>query len=433
MLVLGLTAYVLFLRRTDRIEESEGARLLEDVAISAPDHPDWMDYLRATTEGDSLFQWHFWETLLWEERGGIITFDHYLPLAFAYLLGSGKASNQGLRDDFTTDQQFYVERVLKAFDELEAEPWAHWLGPLPRAAESRAGVRDLLDMINRSIEAQVIAQPLDSSRVQQFMNAASEEWQSQKSVMPRISSGFLDEGIDRSTLSSEPRRLGVNQLFPKDYFAPTHVLAEPKDLAQALMRGLARGETEFWLQTLGRNVDQHLVEADEFRAQVVTAVAEMRKRKLQPAVVVFRDWRLLDRLRGEDVDYTQRFDEAHVNGASITLSYENVPFSCIVADFIVVGRLLYSRLSPSQPVDRILDDGRVLVGVEAIDADRAAQLWQRNPALAVSESGEPPSQDDALHLLQQRVIVRIFEEVAFRLDQADAAEVFQVSEERATP
>ncbi len=424
-MLLGVHAYVLLLVVRGDMDSLSAKTLLDAAKPWSDARPDWPDYLRALADGDRQFMWHFWESMLWEERGGVITFDEYIALAFASLLASGSPvrASSGVPED----QRFQIERVVKAFDQLQVAPWPSVFPELPRFEAGRRAANDLLERLNRAATNNVVAIPLDADMIREFRTAAFSEWSIQRSIPPQVPA----EMIQRERVSPEDDfvELGINTLVPKEFFARTEVFARPSDLGDQFVRALARGETEYWLtRTSEQAVHADAKDGVELRDAVRASIRQMRGMHLKPSVVVFKDWELLETLRDEPVDpFRGDVDEGQLDGVPITMSYESVSFDCIVADFRQLGILECITMMPRRSGDEVVDDGRLLVGVEPIDDALARELWQENPLLARFGDADDPPEDEAIYRLRQRVVVRVLENVNFKVKRSAAACIFTLA------
>jgi len=428
MLVLGLNAYVLMLFDLQRIDVVTARDLIARVGALGADRPGWDDYIAAYAQGDSVFSWYFWETALRAERGGVIQFDHYLTLAFVLLLARGFVGLRVAPSGAPEDTRFYVERVIEGLRTItEREPYLQ-LGPFPSAQVVQEKAEQLFEELQRAVQDQVALLALSQERLTQFVDAVRAEWHAQSQQHPQLRAR-ADEppnGDDSAYLL-----FGFNNLVPKDYFAETHVFADPKDLAAEYIRALVRGEKEYWLRQVGAAARSLVTPTERFRDVVKEQLRAQRSAGFVPEIVVFRDWRLMDELREDPMDVTRSPDSTTLDGARVTLSFEDVEFSCIVADFAAVGELRYERMVARRTGDQVIEAGRLLVGVESIDTALAESLFERNPRLATTGDETGVELPEAIHRLRQRVVVRLLERISVVLSPALVATIVTVS--RAEP
>jgi hypothetical protein len=422
ILLLGLRAYVLLLVKRNRLGTAVAGQLLDALNVGDGARPDWRDYLAAMEDGDRRYMWHMWETMLWEERSGVITFDEFVALAFAGMLASERPDRESA--NVPEDQRFQVDRVVRSLDELKGEPWSGLFGALPQLVEARRSAAGVVERLARSSEENVVAIPLDPDKVLAFRTAARDEWRIQLTIPPRVSEEVIQQ--DELSSASSAVALGINTLVPKEYFARTQVYARPSDLAEQFVRALARGETEYWLSKAAE-VSRSSVPLAEAQSAARTAIATMRDLQYDPSVVVFKDWTILDALRDTPVDpFGADVDAGHLDGVPIALSYENVSFGFMVADFKQLGVLRRVSMSARRAGDEVIEGGRLLIGIEQIDEALAHDLWRDNPSLAQTGEESPRSEPEAIHILRQRVVVRVLEDVEFEVRHGDAAQIFDV-------
>ena len=177
---LGLVAYLLLLRGSERIDppETEGLlKVLDGAGVPA----SWAGFMIASQDvGADRFGWLQWETSLRDERVGVITFERYIDLAFARERLEGRVSEPlNSTAQGASDLRYTLERLTQAVDELlSTEQW-DWLA----TTELRSRREPVLSELNAAIENdirddedQLISLPLESKRIQKFVDAVQNQW-----------------------------------------------------------------------------------------------------------------------------------------------------------------------------------------------------------------------------------------------------------------
>ncbi len=430
---LGIESWVRFRVKHHKTEESEGRRLLEALTDAAP-AITWKGYVAALERYvPDLLRWTWWETGLWENRrAGALTFDSWLSETFAGALLDGRASPPTATLPVSQDWRYRIELLSQQIEQLREAPLA--LGAEPHSDErvTRVLVRlgEMVSEMQHAEDRELAALPLLVQKIDLFRTSVVAAWNGPR-YLRHLGSTVRWDPTSRDR--AEPSGFGINRLVPKDYFVEQPgVYADPADLGRELGDGLGRGEDALILEGLRESVRSEATSLGEIAAAVVSAADELIAEGLQPTVLVINSWDVLEALRSVTDLRTRRAaadveDSVCLRGreVSVLLRYGGAGSYCIVADLGAAVELTFQDPVAERSGDRV--EWPLLVGVEHMDARRASELVDSDPAFRRAGSLEM-SVSDAVLELQKSAHVRALEWVSVHVKPQAAGRLFDVED-----
>jgi hypothetical protein len=410
--VLGIAAYSLLRRSRDLLTDVEAVAILRATA-DAVDRLDLDALSEATHSGHDHFNWHWWETSLWEERGGVLHFDWFMAMAFAYFLVAGAATATTAQVEPDQRVHFVTTEAQRALAALASEDvWAPLRPDVEQFEAARTSLERAQHVVERRQQADLIAAPVRDEKIQAFRDGVANGYTQREGLRSRVA---VVQGGEQERPELQ---FGVNQLVPKEYFTETHVYADPAELGREIGFSIGRGELErLRAELLSFPSQQGKTALLQLRAAVRSAVKDLRNAGLIPAVVVLNAWQAFVELVGPEA-YRGSGDDGTFEGAAVLLEHTDGPSACVVADLARSVTLTWWQINPRQPGDEVQMGGRLLTGVQPVSQEVAAEIAASNPDVLRTPDDLMYPDEERLWRLQQRVIVRGFAQYAVTSDQA---------------
>lgn len=432
----GVDGWILFRHGKETLDDYD-ARELRAALWSGLGGVDlWLTFGRLDEhEMGGFFDWRFWETSTWEgSRAGAIRIGGFVEEAIALRLvevGSVRASLE-VWDGATlrsVDVRSRCDRLLSLVENIRDDR-ARWervaIAELTSVDDVAEGIRNARDEALRVEEQELIERPIDQDCVEAFERGVQQA--RSRDVVPAFGGlikadkwvGAEEAGNELESRDERLVWIGINRLVPKYFFVHAHVHADPESLARDLVVSITRGEARYIADELLKSLPSAHTSMEELPARVRSALEGLRA-GAEKVVVVFGSWEIVrsledaERKRGVDVEIPL----ASFGGAQVIHEVSSNMNVCFVMDVSSLSRLRW------KPIDLVLaavhqEDGRLLVAVQEVTEERAAELVSRDDDFRKDQSGELQEPADAIWRLRQLVQVRVQERVRLDVENPDS-------------
>jgi hypothetical protein len=437
---MGVGGWILFCRSRGALEPEQFSEF-------------WMSFQSAIREPwDTLaivnsFQWRAflgwssWEAFSESPRNGfLISITGYVEDALTIVAANLHESpvdenfiegDEGPRS--VREIQSMASELLSRLDDArESESWIDILAQEHSLEAIRGDLESIRLKYSGQLEDDLIAMDLDSDRVAQFFTAVLEGWEAQQKIMDLLPSAkWQPEPSKEQQLDASLswRILGPYVTSAKDFFAETHVSADPKMLAFEFVRALAQSEAVLLRTELIARLDGKKTKRADLVATIREEVERQRSGKLEPIVALFGNYRLLHDVRDENsADGVLGVGIAgQIADAKIFWETGSQTEYCIVFDPLRIGRTWWREVDVSDSVNgTVVRDGRRTIEVSTITESIAVELSRQHSPH--DEQTETSSELKVRDLLQQ-VLVRFQEIVAIEIFH-DFGIVYEVVDEQ---
>lgn len=448
MAIVGVEAWILLRVANDRTDRETAGQLLRLLRTGLPS-VEWDTFVRSKRgEATDLFNWHWWETGLWEDRrGGVLTFDGFVDEAFVARLLTGGARVPLSIGEWDRGERHRLESLAALVEEIATTTPANpALSSAVSPEQAGAVKRQLLDLATQAQRAEddaLISLPLDPRLIAEFRDAVVEAWDSPRYLSQLLASEAWepDEPDGSESDSSRPAPeapsgFGVNMLVQKDFFVSRDgVHAPPANLGRDLGDALGRGEDELIIARLVEELPSSSTSLANLPAAASRLVRDLEGRGLSPDILVVNSWDIrqaLGPLAADSAHWatSDRNDLplARQRGV-LRLRYVDTDDLCVVADLKAVAAVRYSAAQVDLAGDEVHAGRRVLTGVSPVDVARARELHASNPSLAQRDE-EDATEDELIRRMQTLVEVRVLEWIRVEVKDVDAGHVLRVSDAR---
>lgn len=387
-----------------------------------------------------FFGWSSWEAFyVGPNNGFVVSIAGYVEDAL--MIGAANLQQLPRPDDFiqgddgprsAREIQSMVDHLLSRLDDAgDNQARTDLLAP----GNGLDAIRNSLDAIrrdySRQLENDLIKKDLDSDRVSEFFEAVEKEWDAQQKIVDLLPSERwqLEPSTEHpSEVNLSWRILGPYVTISKDFFAETHVSADPKMLAFEVVRALAQSEAALLRTELISSLPIRKTKRTELTSAIMREVARQRKNGLEPIVALFGNYQLLHTVREKDspgqvwgVGFA-----GQISNAKIFWEHGLNNEHCIVFDPSRIGRVWWREMEISASVEGSVErDGRRIIEVRPIDEATAVKLSKQQSTS--DELDLTPEKDKTRELLQQ-VLVR-FQEIVLVEIFEDHGVAFEITNE----
>lgn len=244
-LALVLYGWVLFdVTRRDTPDSADVRSALADLL---PDRLPLVDCLEGALAADleGALGWHWWESQGdGPVSGGIVELPHFVDVAVVVLAGA----HELLGWNEPPVERWTAYRLAEAIDGLLQdgnEGLREMVGNPDQLRRRREELQAVLDADEIRRSRELATREIDQGRLREFrasLIAALEEGRPHSLL---VALGAVD-----SEAAVAAPNFGYDRLVPRDYFAPTEVIAEPGRLGTDVGRAIIRGEDERILEVL---------------------------------------------------------------------------------------------------------------------------------------------------------------------------------------
>jgi hypothetical protein len=315
------------------------------------------------------------------------------------------------------DHEFAISKLIGIIDDLPSK--FGWISLIPLEFDAiQAALSEMLVSTQSKRADAVIGRELEVSRELVFRTALERARNE-----PRLAHLFSSRDIAADQITDDVRApdkseyltVGIHQLIPKDYFTDTGVEANENDLAFRIVQGMTRSEDALLHSQLILGIPPEPIASDQLLKQVKSEVVRLQTSGFTPYVLLFGTGRLA-RLFEKDGESWQRSSGtntrlAEIFGVPLYWSITSEIEHCLVLPLGIVGRIGWRRIDP-RAGDRQEESGRLIVGIQAVTEQTARELIDSDDAFNDFDSVANPNLDP-LQRLQENVIVRVLEDIAW--------------------
>lgn len=401
--ILLLLAWLL-LTRSSELPTVEERALIDSLGRQLTDIPLW-EAMTQAIETDFNYQigasgWEMERDSVRGRAGGFIRIDEYTRVAALFIgLSYGTLVVPSEPSDRDSDHARALKDALERLRQgspqevgilLPDQPGDHLETEFQRAIEAQETAR-----------GQHLAQAaLDPQRVAAFHAAVPVYMQEVLGLRALLAT-------DQSPSAEKPH-FGFNRLEQKWWFVDSYVHADPKELAEELVRGLARGEDAQVIDTIRTGTVQESVTLDQLRERIETWTDQ--RPTSADFIVITNSWQASSLL----FERSHLLDETQISVAQIGRSkarlyraYDSdAPFVAVVSqsDGINIQVGMDQQVSSSE---EMIHSERVLTSVSPIPDDLVETLVRENQG---SETE-----------MRQRVVVKVLERFEVQLSDSRLA------------
>ncbi|TWD81670.1 hypothetical protein FB561_2790 [Kribbella amoyensis] len=400
--LLSLLAWMLLTRRNDAPDAGE--RELLDILIGGLDGKDLWNVTAFALGADFSYQvgadsWESERNYVRGRSSGFIQIDTYVRVA-ALVIGLSRGS---LRVPTVPDEKdgSLAQTMKELLDSLVA-------GSPPQVAVLIERVRDdrLRNDLQRLIDAKeavrahrLAGAELDAVKVSAFHEAVEDSL--------RKIQGIRELMLIEQRPTAGPPQFGFNQLEAKWWFVDMDVDADPKALAEDLVRGLIRGEDASIIEAVRDSEPSDTVSINQLPGILEDWAV---RHDVTEVVIVTNSWRAYERLAGVDAlldEASTRIVRIGPLDAKLCRTVDSTdPFVAVMACSGAVTIHNGSPLEPQPPEMQVHGD-RVLASVSILTPDMVE---------AMTEVGVRTALD-----LRQQVVVKLLEH--FTVEVSDRSRV----------
>jgi hypothetical protein len=423
--LIGNDGWILYLGQHDGNRETL-LRLRASLsgALSKVNPWDALPLVENSTIND-LFEWTKWELFSGLQRQGFqisirsymesavlveAAFSHQTPKPGQFTMATASFDNW-------RDHEFAISKLIGIIDDLPSK--FGWISLIPLEFDAiQAALSEMLVSTQSKRADAVIGRELEVSRELVFRTALERARNE-----PRLAHLFSSRDIAADQITDDVRApdkseyltVGIHQLIPKDYFTDTGVEANENDLAFRIVQGMTRSEDALLHSQLILGIPPEPIASDQLLKQVKSEVVRLQTSGFTPYVLLFGTGRLA-RLFEKDGESWQRSSGtntrlAEIFGVPLYWSITSEIEHCLVLPLGIVGRIGWRRIDP-RAGDRQEESGRLIVGIQAVTEQTARELIDSDDAFNDFDSVANPNLDP-LQRLQENVIVRVLEDIAW--------------------
>jgi hypothetical protein len=428
--ILGVEAWILYLWRIGRASTDLVRQLRASLASSRRDPWPALGVINSA-RWSAFFGWSNWEIFQREKPTGTFLYmGSYLTdalLATAAELGSKPTLSSFLIGDEEVQSidgvRSGAEQLSQRLNELaESTEWRELNIPEAGISVVDEGLREVLGQVTDELTDELISMNLDPEKVQMFVTSVLEGWMTQERVMELLPSQrwLVKDGESSGQVNHLSWIfLGPYVTVSKDFFSRTRVVADPAMLGFQFVRTLAQSEAQILRTALLTRLERQGATRSALTTKVRDEVIRQRNMNLDPVVILFGPFTLLDTLRD-----ASSIDEPHgigfageIDGARIFWEIAVESDLCVVFDPAVAGRVWWRpiEIEDAEGATVVIDDRRT-VEVRSIDEAVAFDLASER-----SETGQ-----EAIREIRQQVLARFQELVSVEIFEGAKGVAFEV-------
>jgi len=320
------------------------------------------------------------------------------------------------------DTQAIVSDMLRLLSDIESN--SLWMQTFSLQRDSIAGTRSALEELGAectlNLRRDLIDRPLDPSRLTKFFQAAQTAFVAESSVMSLFLGEQLNSPIPASAdLPLEWYFIGPFTNQTKEYFVPTEVFADERNLATTYVRSLKASESQFLLSKLDEVLDHVTAPVGSLETTLRKAISDQSEGDRRPHVIVFGSYLLASEIEKMDRSASIRVgigEAGTLFGSRLFFESQFGHDRIAVVDPSECGRVNWRAVEVdgyTTMLDLVPDghwNSRLFVGVREIDASVARELVLDDPESWTVEGLTDSANVDRL---RQQVLVRVQELVAW--------------------
>lgn len=441
--LFGLEAWMIHLYEDGKLEAAPLTRWRHLLPPPSSVREEWAVFQEARKhETSDEFRWHWWES---EERPesevGTLKFSYYLERLWTLRVLSLLAQlppDQDVEGAIApSDELRYLadpkdgplQAVLKMF-ETNPEKWAPVLGDSVSAIPRALSLLEELHKRQIELEAQEVRDaPLSPSKIAAFKEAVSSGWEDESRFRRIVKTFGSYEFIEESPADVD--LIGLNVLDLKDLYVEGTRFGDSVR-GRDYGREVARAANEIVLTKVTGSLSERDAQPNHSVVSAVDALIEELK-GYSPLILVLNAWTAEREL--ETSDYFQHLGWnrkdfhplGHYRGLPVLALHSLGKAAVAVVDLKRLGKWMQYRPRQVMEGEEYIRPELTLY-LRSLTIEDARRMIEEKPERLLDEEGQPRERDQVLSELQQRVHLRLAEQLEFRVLDSEAGRLLRLGD-----